>query len=344
MNQSIRILAVTRKQTSASFEQRIANYVQPLRAHDIHVTPRPLPHSWSGQWQALAEAKHYDGVWWHRHLLSPLLLPRLRLCARRLLFEYDDPLTYSARAGGRPSLVRRIRFAAMLKRCDAALAGSSDLAELARPYCQQVVIHPMAVDLPEAVPDREPADKVELLWLGSRATQPYLELIRPALEQLEVTLRLVAHESMTFGSIRVDFRPWSPQEQNAALRQCHLGLCPMPDTPWTRGKCPYKVLQYMAYGMPWVGSAVGENLVTCGIAPGRAAAGAGHDWGGGTRGLCAATTEQWLNALRRLIDDHHLRRRMGQAGRIYVEREHNRSTLTKRLALVMRQVINPPAS
>jgi len=86
-----------------------------------------------------------------------------------------------------------------------------------------------------------------------------------------VRLRLVGHEPIAFGGIEVDFRPWSPGEQDLALRECDIGLCPMPDTPWTRGKCPYKVLQYMAHAMPWVGSAVGENL-RCG----RGARRAGH--------------------------------------------------------------------
>src|SRR5690606_13466323 len=146
------------------------------------------------------------------------------------------------------------------------ITASEHLAEIARRYCDRVMVVPMAVDAPASVVQiaRRPGP-LQLLWLGSRATQSYLDVIAPVLAELgrrrpDVMLRVVGHEPVEFGPLKVDFRKWSPQEQEAALRQCHVGLCPMPDTVWTRGKCPYKVLQYMAYGMPWVGSAVGENI------------------------------------------------------------------------------------
>jgi len=142
-----------------------------------------------------------------------------------------------------------------------------------------------------------------------------------------VRLRLVGHEPIAFGGIEVDFRPWSPGEQDLALRECDIGLCPMPDTPWTRGKCPYKVLQYMAHAMPWVGSAVGENL--------RAA---GAPDGPDTRGLCAATDDEWVSALLRLADNVELRKRLGSAGRAYVEGNHDRGVLADRLAEAFRGI------
>lgn len=178
----------------------------------------------------------------------------------------------------------------------------------------------MPVDVPDDPPNLvERAERPTLLWLGSRATQPYLELIRGVLESLagEVVLRLVAHEPMSFGTLEVDFRRWSPEEQESALRESHVGLCPMPDTPWTRGKCPYKVLQSMAYGMPWVGSAVGENLHVAGS----------QEAGRGERGWCASTERQWLEAIRTLIQDRVVSGKMASAAREYVRDLHDRNRL-----------------
>ncbi len=322
----IRILAITRKPESASFLQRVAGYVLPLQARNIEVECATLPSSATGQWRLLGLTRGFDGIWWHRHLLAPWWLPRLRRHARRIVFDFDDPLTSSSAEGGRPSASRRFRFARMLSRCDSALAGSEYLASLAQPYCPRVTVLRMAIDLPPAAGERQPAQdgSLDLLWVGSAATQPYLEEIRPVLELLPTThphtrLRLVAHQPMSFGKLRVDFRKWSPDEEASALRECHVGLCPMPDTLWTRGKCPYKVIQYLAHGLPWVGSAVGENIAS-----------AGH----GTRGFCAGNSAEWSRAISQLLDDSKLRLSLGHAGRAYAAEHHDRVALTEKLAAV----------
>lgn len=334
MPQPRQIVAVTRKLQAASFQQRIEGYLPLLARHGLHVTVRELPHSTPAQLRLLRELRAADAVWWQRHLLTPWLLPALRPLSPKLVFDYDDPLTLSARTG-RPSLTRRVRFAAMLRRCRAAVAASDHLAGLARPHCREVHVVPMAVDLPDATTslDARPGP-VRLLWLGSRATQPYLDEIAPVLAQLgetlgdTVRLRLVAHEPMAFGPLAVEYEPWSPAAQDAALRACHVGLCPMPDTLWTRGKCPYKVLQYMAHGMPFVGSHVGENPIVAGI-------------GDTARGLCATTPDEWLAALHRLIDDAALRGAMGQRGRLYIEQHHARERLAERIAAILRAAATP---
>jgi glycosyltransferase involved in cell wall biosynthesis len=267
--------------------------------------------------------------------------------------------------------MRRIKFAWTLRRCDGAIVASRYLADLAGRYCPQAWVVPMAIDLPcstgilpvsgasssvsslaqqqqqqqqrrhgqdaHATEERHGQDahatQVQLLWLGSRSTQKYLREIAPALAEVgrlrpDARLRVVGHEEFAAAPLNVDFRRWSPGEQELALGECDIGLCPMPDTPWTRGKCPYKVLQYMAAGMAWVGSAVGENLVSAGAADGP-----------DPRGLCAATDEQWVSALTRLIDDAALRRSMGASGLVYVRRIHEREMLADRLAEILRGVV-----
>jgi len=333
LRDALNILAVTRKPTSASFEQRVLNHIEPLRTRGVNVTRRTLGHSQSEQRDLIREARGYDGLWWHRHLLPIWTRRHLSGLGCPVVFDYDDPLIFSSRGNGRMSLTRRLRFAAMLRRCDAAFAASHYLRDLGQPYCNRITIQPMAVDVPASVPQRKhDKNPVEILWIGQRTTQIYLEQIRGVLEELGaqrrgVRLRLVAHEPMTFGSLPVDFRSWSRDEQAAAMRECDIGLCPMPDTIWTRGKCPYKVLQYMAHAMAWVGSAVGENLRT-----------AGEGTSDQPRGLCASNDSQWLAAIGRLIDDGPLRRRIGSSGRAYVEHEHNRPVVADRLAQTWRQI------
>ena len=305
----------------------------------------------------LADLPNYDLLWLHRATFSPLNVRPWRRAARRIIFDFDDAIMLSTHGLG---LSRRIKFACTLRRCDAVTTASQYLAAHARKYCPCVEIVPMAVDIPDQGDRGGSAGSTQLLlrqdpladprlspslsgktcsptilWLGSKSTHRYLAEIAPALAQLarerpEARLRLVGHEPFAAGDLKVDFRRWSPQEQELALNECDIGLCPMPDTPWSRGKCPYKVLQYMAASMAWVGSAVGENLVCAGPADAP-----------DPRGLCASTNAQWTAALVRLIDDDDLRRAIGAAGLAYVRRHHARQRLCERLVEIFCNVAGP---
>lgn len=335
----IRLIAITRKPDSASFEQRIVNYVEPLSEYGIEVTLATLPHDRAGQKRLIESTRDYDGVWWHRHLLSVFGLSKtLRAAAQKLVIDFDDPLAYTAKGGGKKSITRGVKFSAMLKKVDLAVVASQYLADLAGPHAPEVKIVPMGVDVPEQGGVNMQGDTsndhvIELLWLGGLATQPYLELIRPALEVLprehaNVKLRLVAHEPMSFGDLPVDFRKWSHEEQAASLRECHVGLCPMPDSPWTRGKCPYKVLQYMSHGMPYVGSAVGENSII-----------AGNSYSAMAPGYTPETTDEWVSVLSRLIGDAGLRQSAGEAAYAYIQEFHTREQLTKQWVGIWRGLL-----
>ena len=329
----LRVLAITRKPHSASFEQRIANYVEPLRDLGVSVETRVYPKKLAGQIATLLRTRDYDLVWWHRHLLPWWQMRLLRRNARRLVYDFDDPVCFSTRDDG-SSGVRSQRFARLVGGADAVLAGSHYLRDLAEPHNGSVHIIPMAVDLPPADVLAKPRRAGELLWLGSASTQKYLELIRPALERLgrenpAARLRLVAHEPMAFGELHTEFVQWTPQTQDAALRECAVGLCPMPDTPWSRGKCPYKVLQYMAHGMAWVGSAVGENIVTAG-APDEEA-----------RGLTAQADQEWGDRIQRLLERPAEGGEMGRRARAYIEQQHERRHIAQRIAAAMRGVSDP---
>lgn len=335
MPEPIHILAVTRKPDSASYEQRVLNWIEPLAAHGVVVEPRTWPKRGPARNALLKEMKNVDAVWWHRNVVHPPTAKRVRAAAKRWVIDFDDPLSFSSKRGGRPSWTRRRRFHATVSRADAALVGSAFLAELAKPLVRRVEVAPMAVDLPDAVPVREPKHgrPVTLLWLGSASTQVYLRGLAEVFAQLDsnapLTLRLVGGEPMGFpgSALTVDHRPWSPTEQERALRDADVGLCPMPDTLWTRGKCPYKVLQYMAWGLPWVGSAVGENLVAAGDVP-------------NARGLAVSSTAEWVQAITHLADNNALRHRMGTHGRAYAERVHARGALTQQLVDFWRSIVS----
>ncbi|MCJ7543398.1 MAG: glycosyltransferase family 4 protein [Phycisphaerae bacterium] len=331
VSQRLNIAAVTRRPDSASFEHRVKRHVVALAGRGVDVTVAVVPRHRAQRRELIRSLGRFDAVWLHRYLISPWHLRTWRRAARRLVFDFDDPILYSTHGLG---LARRLKFACLLRRCDAATVANGYLAARAGGYCRDVTVVPMAVDIP-ALPPRAPrAGPVRLLWLGSRSTLRYLRELAGVLARLaevrpQVELRLIGPEGLAAAGLNVDYRPWSPQEQDRALRECDLGLCPMPDTRWSRGKSPYKVLQYMAYGLAWVGSAVGENLVLAGPE------------GSEARGLCAASEQQWVEALTKLADDGALRAQLAANGRAYVQEHHSRERVCSLLAETLRRVAGP---
>ncbi len=329
-NPPLKVLSLTRRPDSASYQLRVLDFLDALAKRGLAVTCRTIPKDRAGQRALRREMGEADVVWWHRYLISPWALGPWRRAARKLVFDFDDAICFASRGS---SWTRKMKFRHLLSRCEAALTGSDYLAELARPHCPDVRVIPMAIDPPSPtdLPARaEPTGPVQLLWLGGKSTLRYLDAIAEPLRAVgaarpDVTLRLVTHEARDFGPLRVDFRPWSPQEQDRALRECDVGLCPMPDTVWTCGKCPYKVLQYMAWRMPWVGSAVGENV--------RLAGEAEH-----ATGLLVGEGDDWPGKIGQLIDEPKLRSRLGQSGRAFVEAHRSRDRVADLLAGSFRQI------
>jgi glycosyltransferase involved in cell wall biosynthesis len=118
---------------------------------------------------------------------------------------------------------------------------------------------------------------------------------------------LIGSGNVIFPDVRVEILPWSEETEVALLQTCDVGIMPLPDEPWTRGKCGFKMIQYMACGLPVVASPVGVNkeIVEHGV-----------------NGFLAVTNDEWLTALSTLRDNPELRRKMGAAGRRKVEEKY----------------------
>jgi len=257
------------------------------------------------QFAALAAA---DVVVLGRKLLRDGDLLRLRRAARALVFDFDDALperpTDSKRKG--PSWTRRRRFAAVLRAADIVIAGSAALRELAADH-PRVRVLPVAVELPATVPARSRGDgvasPVTILWTGSRSTLVYLERLRVPLAALRRRRPLAALEVVADAAPSLEgatFTPWSLASEEAALARADLGVMPLADDAWSRGKCGLKVALYLAWGLPVVSSRYGAGLELV-DAP--------HT------GLLADDEGEWLAALFALVSDPERRALMGARAR-----------------------------
>jgi glycosyltransferase involved in cell wall biosynthesis len=329
------VAALSRKRGVApTWDLRIGRLLPFLRdEHGIDVDTFDLPAEGRAKRRLLRELRDYDVAWLHRHTMWPLELRLVQRAAKHLVFDYDDPVLYRARRPEKRSIARRLRFSATLRRCSAVLAASDRLVELAQPWCDNVVYSPLCL-VPEGyswrVRPRAADEPLRLVWLGSRSVTRYLEGARPALAAIggacaNVELTVVGHlDEFHAGDLPVTCHRWSPEVDARELERAHVGLVPMPDDPWAHGKAAMKPLQYLASGMPFVGSPVGVNLRMA---------------GDGRRGLLASNPDDWVTAIQKLAADEPLRRRMAEEGIVYVREHHSPAVLAACAARVFRDVV-----
>jgi glycosyltransferase involved in cell wall biosynthesis len=197
----------------------------------------------------------------------------------------------------------------MARSVDAVWAGNEYLAVTARIHCPTTVVLPTSVEPASYVGTTPPnGDFFDLVWIGSSSTRKYLEEFLPVLGQAvreipNLRLKIVADFDLSGASalgVRTLCVRWSTASEAAELASAQVGISPMPENPWTRGKCGLKVLQYMAAGLPVVASAAGVH---------------GDIIVDGQTGFLATDAAAWIAALRRLHSDPSLRAKMGAAGR-----------------------------
>ena len=331
-----RLLILTRRPEGAPFRQRVAPYLDALRERGIETEVEVLA-SASARRKQFRAARTFDGVLVHRKTLSWWEAGGLGPTDGRgpLIYDFDDAVMVQARRPERVHRGRARRFARTVSAAALVLAGSPVLAERARQAgARHVEIVPTGLDIAR-YPSKETqatADGLRLVWIGSRSTLKQLARLRPALEAVGrkvpgARLRVIADGPLAVDGLEVENVPWSRQAEGRLLAECDVGIAPLPETPYTRGKCGFKVLQYMAAGLPVVASPVGVQMDY--VRPEET-------------GLHACGEAEWVEGIRRLAGDAALRQRMGRAGRERVEREFDVRVLGPRVVGLVGEALNAP--
>jgi glycosyltransferase involved in cell wall biosynthesis len=247
------------------------------------------------------------------------------------VYDFDDAVYLAAGAHRNPSLVRSLRQRLLVREAERSvrhmrearlvLAGNRVLADAALRHSTRVEVVPSCVD-PGLQPRRrhERKDRVTLAWVGTpsntRYLRPLLDIVA-SLHERGRAVRLVAMGATpSFQAPWLEYRRWSLEAERRLLTEVDIGVMPLLDEPWARGKCGYKLLRYFSAGLPAFVSPVGINSEL--IADGR--------------GVAARTAPEWARAIQELADDHLARQEIGDAGRAFVEREYSYEVWTPRLA------------
>lgn len=262
------------------------------------------------------------GAWYERHL-NAAGIP--------YLFDFDDAIWEPAPGWTRHLWRAHARVPESIRRARAVTAGNEYLAAFARRYNGAVMVVPTSVDLDHypRQPQRAPGAPLRILWIGSAATLPYLDTVMPALARLSRRVSFTLHvvyngPPREHPGLRVEYTRWTPQGELPALSDCDVGVMPLPDTPFARGKCGLKALQYMAVERATIVSPVGVNrdIVS-----------------DGENGLWASSENDWVDGLSRLAADPALRARLAAAGRRTVEQRYAATVSAATFASVARAAL-----
>jgi glycosyltransferase involved in cell wall biosynthesis len=254
-----------------------------------------------------------------REMISTLCTAEVGLKSP-LVFDVDDATFLNQRFGG----VDRVAKLASLIIC-----GNAFLADHFSQFAE-IKILPTAVDTVRFSPAPQSARRRVIGWSGSSSGFQYLYQIEDALRAVlnkfpDVKLRVVADQRPRFNSLpesQVEFLAWSPKTEVVHIQDLAIGIMPLADSPWERGKCSFKMLTYMAVGVPVVVSPVGMNLLIMKQ---------------GEPGLMARNTDEWVDALSSLLNDENRSAEMGKQGRQIIEAHYAAKNLGAELAAVLRQ-------
>jgi len=266
----------------------------------------------------------YDLVLLQRELLSTFFTLE-PLTKKPRVLDVDDAIW----------LRRDGAFARRLARiCDLVICGNAFLAEHFRGWNPRVSILPTAVDAERFVPARrEPDGAMTIGWSGASDGLVDLKIAEKALQVIlkmypRARLRVMSNEAprcLDFPAGSVEFIPWSPEAEVQAIQGMSIGIMPLEDNLWNRGKCAYKMLLYMSCGVPVVVSPVGMNDELLRTAP---------------IGRGARNTEEWVDALGEFLSRPEEAAAAGQRGRNLVVERFSVSAIAPRLASQLCQLVS----
>lgn len=294
-----------------------------------------LARSYVERFARVALEKNADGIWLQYELFpyAPSLLETLPLPRGiPIIVDYDDAIFHQYDQHRSP-LIRTLlgrKLEPLLRRADLAICGNAYLQDYAARYCRHTEIVPTVVDTEAYGPVAEPrpSHPVTIGWIGSPSTWTFVKPLVPLLvehaQQHDLAMRVVGAGPQAEIPPRFSFLPWSEADEIALIQGMDIGIMPLPDEPWARGKCGYKLIQYMACGLPVIASPVGVNADIV-----------DH----GENGFLATTPDEWAEAINALALNPSLRRAMGEAGRRKIERAYSLAIHGPRLAGMIREVL-----
>lgn len=269
-----------------------------------------------------------DLVWLERSFLPGLEIV-VRLTKAPRVLDVDDAVWLMNPLGENSAKL-------LARSVDAVIAGNDYLADWYSRFCQNVYVVPTAIDCQRFTPgERIGKDRNNLFvigWTGTSGNFKYLKSIEKPLARFlkarrEARLLIVADKKPSFELIpefQVWFERWTPQSESDVLRRMDVGIMPLLDDDWGRGKCSFKMLQYMASGLPVIVSNVGMNKEVLGK---------------GACGFGPRSDDEWYELIEQLYREPHLRLSLGQNGRRIAEKNYSLEVVSDDLTRIFNELV-----
>jgi glycosyltransferase involved in cell wall biosynthesis len=292
---------------------------------------------------SLRRSSQFDLILVYREMfpLGPALIERMLAARQRppIVFDFDDAI-FLPNVSDANRLIGALKqpqkVASIIRHSDHVIAGNEFLADYARRFNRAVTTIPTSVDTERFVPSAQAREgdrptgvgQPIVGWIGSPTTASYVrglaDVLRRVRERQPFVLRISgAGESLSIPGVSVDNRPWSLEDEVTLFNTCDVGVYPLADDEWSKGKCGFKAIEFMACGVPVVASAVGVNRTIV------------QD---GANGFLAGSDDEWVAKLSRLLSDAALRRRFAEAGRRTIEEGYSLHVNAPTLAATLRTV------
>lgn len=269
----------------------------------------------------LRRAKNFDVVFIQREalLLGSSYFEKQFFKKNKVVFDFDDSiwlLDTSPENKKFEFLKNPDKTKINIKHAHCVIAGNSFLANYAKQFNQNTVVIPTTIDSDFHIPKPELRNKEKIVigWSGSISTIKHFEMAIPALKEIQnkypdkIEIHVIGQGSYTHPEINVISKNWSATTEVDDLNSFDIGIMPLPDDEWVKGKCGLKGLSYMACGVATIMSHVGVNSEII-----------EH----GKNGFLATSQQEWVNYLSKLIENSDLRHEMGQSGRETVVKNYS---------------------
>jgi glycosyltransferase involved in cell wall biosynthesis len=273
------------------------------------------------RWALMFTLGKYHFVFIHREA-APVGYPLFewiiaKVWRKKIIYDFDDAI-WLPNTSAQNALVAKIKFhqktALICRWAYKVSVGNEYLGDYARQFNVNVVYNPTTIDtlhLHNRTKDQAQG-KLVIGWTGSHSTLPYLKMIEPIIRDLENRYEfefwVIANQAPALDLQSLVYVPWNKASEIDDLLKLNIGVMPLTDDQWAKGKCGFKALQYMALGIPPLVSPVGVNT---------------HIVQEGVNGFVCDTPNDWQTALEKLLQSHELRTQLGQAARQTIEQRYS---------------------
>lgn len=302
----MKVAFITTRLEKASARYRFGQFLPSMEgSSDFEVQSFVIPSGFLKRCAFFKSLSYFDVVFLQKKLFSSLEFFLLRKFAKKIIYDFDDAVMFNDSSKKDFSSKGRMKkFINTVRQVDGVIAGNKYLKELALKHNSNVVEIPTSIDTTRYSAksfDSSDSEHITLGWIGSKDTIFYLKNMEGTLGKIfdsnhSVKLEIISDVFIDFGGIPIVTKEWNSVRELEDLKGFDIGIMPLTDDPWSRGKCGFKLIQYMASGVVPVASPVGVNVDII-----------EH----GVNGFLAASEDEWIDCVGKLANSPELRETMG---------------------------------